>query len=94
MGSLTGQFPISIRAWPPKDDNAVPLSSLISRINNERGGFREVSEESLIEELKRDEAGLDLSKDDQESEDEDAEEVSDQLKDLMKARGEILGQLE
>jgi mediator of RNA polymerase II transcription subunit 17, fungi type len=94
MGSIPGQFPISLRAWPSKDEKAVPLSSLISRINNERGSFREITEEDLTEELKKDEAGLDSSKDDDESEVEDVEEEADRSKELMKARGEILGQLE
>ena len=94
MGSIPGQFPISLRAWPSKDEKAVPLSSLISRINNERGSFREITEEDLTEELKKDEAGLDSSKDDDESEVEDVEEEPDRSKELMKVRGEILGQLE
>jgi mediator of RNA polymerase II transcription subunit 17, fungi type len=94
MGSIPGQFPISLRAWPSKDEKAVPLSSLISRINNERGSFREITEEDLTEELKKDEAGLDSSKDDDESEVEDVEEELDRSKELTKARGEILGQLE
>jgi mediator of RNA polymerase II transcription subunit 17, fungi type len=94
MSSIPGQFPISLRAWPSKDEKAVPLSSLISRINNERGSFREITEEDLTEELKKDEAGLDSSKDDDESEVEDVEEEADRSKELIKARGEILGQLE
>lgn len=94
MASIPGQFPISLRAWPSKDDKAVPLSSLISRINSERGSFREITEEDLTEELRKDEAGLDSSKDDNESEVEDVEEEPDRSKELMKARGEILGQLE
>jgi hypothetical protein len=93
MGSIPGQFPISLRAWPSKDDKAVPLSSLIERINNERGSFRDVTEEGLAEELKKDESGPDNSKDDDESEDEDVNEEPDRSKELMKARGEILGQL-
>lgn len=94
MGSIPGQFPISLRAWPSRDDKAVPLASLISRINNERSSFREVTEEGLTEELKKDEAGPDSSKDDDDSEVEDVEEEPDRSKELMKARGEILGQLE
>jgi mediator of RNA polymerase II transcription subunit 17 len=94
MSSIPGQFPISLRAWPSKDDKAVPLSSLISRINSERGSFREVTEEGLAEELRKDEEGIDISKDDGESEVEDVDEEPDRTKELMKARGEILGQLE
>jgi hypothetical protein len=94
MGSIPGQFPISLRAWPSKDDKAVPLSSLISRISNERGSFREVTEEGLAEELKKDEAGIDSSKDYGGSEVEDIEEEPDRLNELMIAQGEILGQLE
>jgi mediator of RNA polymerase II transcription subunit 17 len=94
MGTIPDQFPISLRAWPSKDEKTVPLPSLISRINNERGSFREITEEDLTEELKKDEAGLGSSKGDDESEVEDVEEEPDRSKELMKARGEILGQLE
>jgi mediator of RNA polymerase II transcription subunit 17 len=94
MSSIPGQFPISLRAWPAKDDKSIPLSALITRINNERGSFRSVTEESLLDEIKREEAGLDATKDDVESENEDAEEEPDRLKEVLKAREEILMQLE
>lgn len=94
MGSIPGQFPISLRTWPSKDDKAIPLSSLISRINSERNSFREVTEEDLTEEVQREEAGVQISKDDGGSEVDDVEEEPDSVKELTKARGDILGQLE
>jgi mediator of RNA polymerase II transcription subunit 17 len=94
MGSIPGQLPISLRAWPTKDDKAVPLSSLISRINSERGSFREVTEEALTEEINKAETRLSITDDDDHSVVEDVEDEADRSKELMKARGEILGQLE
>jgi hypothetical protein len=94
MSSIPGQFLISLRAWPSKDDKAVPLSSLILRINSERGSFREVTEEDLTEEAQKDEAGAGIGNDDGGSEEEDVDEEPDRVKELAKARGEILEQLE
>ncbi len=95
MSSIPEQFPISLRVWPSKHDKAIALSSLISRINVERGSFRSVTEESLQEEIRKSEAGVDTSKDDSGSEDEEeGEEGPDRLKELTSTREEILGQLE
>lgn len=94
MGSIPGQFPISLRPWPLKDDKTVQLSSLISRIDSERGSFREISEEGLIEEVQKDEAEIGACRDNNGIEVEDVEEEPDRVKELTRAQGEILGQLE
>lgn len=95
MGSIPDQFPISLRAWPSKDDSAKALSSLITRINSERGNFRNVTEDTLQEEIRLAEAGSDAGKgEDVSDEDEADEEEPDRLKELATAREEILGQLE
>jgi mediator of RNA polymerase II transcription subunit 17 len=94
MGSIPDQFPLSLRAWPPKDDTTTALASLIKRINAERGTFRNVTEESLKEEIKQSEAGADNKGDDGSEEDEVEEEEPDRLKELTSAREELLGQLE
>ncbi len=93
MPSIPDQFPISLRAWPAKDDKSTALPSLISRINIERGSFRNVTEESLKEEIAKAEAGIEIDQDDGDSDD-DAEDEPDRLKELMTSRQEMLGQLE
>lgn len=96
MGSIPDQFPISLRAWPSKEDNANALPSLISRINFERGDFRNVSEESLREEIRQLEAGTraDDANNHASSDDEEEEDQPDRLKELMTAREEMMMQIE
>lgn len=44
--------PLSLRAWPAKDSGAPPpLSLLIDRIRSQKGDFRNVSEQSLEDEI-------------------------------------------
>lgn len=94
MSSIPDQFPISLRAWPSKHDKAIALPSLISRINIERGIFRNVTEESLREEIRKVEAEVVTSTDDSCKEHEDGgDRRPDRLKELTSAREEILGQL-
>ena len=45
------QFSLPLQAWPAKDTNSESLPYLISRINAQRGSFRNVTEESLQEEI-------------------------------------------
>lgn len=95
MGAIPDQFPISLRAWPSKDDSATALSSLITRINSERGNFRNVTEDSLEEEIRLLEAGKDAEKVEEGSDDDEVDEDEpDRLKELATAREEILSQLE
>jgi mediator of RNA polymerase II transcription subunit 17 len=95
MEAIPSSFPISLRAWPSNNDKSIALSTLITRINNERGSFRSVTEEDLEEEIKKDEAGLDTGKDDAESENEGSDEDEpDRLKEISTAREQILGELE
>jgi mediator of RNA polymerase II transcription subunit 17 len=95
MPNIPDQFPISLRAWPPQSNNATALSTLISRINAERGSFRNITEESLREEIRKEEAGLSAATGGDGSEDEEAEdEEPDRMKEVMTAREQMLGQLE
>lgn len=47
---MADPFPISLRAWPAQDTNNDTLPSLIARINEQRGSFRNISESNLEEE--------------------------------------------
>jgi hypothetical protein len=79
MSSIPDQFPVSLRAWPSKDDKGAALASLITRINLERGNFRNVEEGGVDETVE---------------EDDTEEEEPDRLKELATAREDILIQLE
>ena len=90
MGSLPSDFAISLRARPTPTANG-NISSLLPRINSERGGFQNITEESLREEIA--EAELE-NEDGDEGTSDDAKEEPDRVKELQKAREEILAQVE
>lgn len=98
MSSLPNGLPISLRPAPKSTNNAIPLPLLISRINAERGSFRNLSEDSLRQEIAEAEAGgnkeEDESSSDGEDEEEDEKEEPDRMKELLTARDEIIGQIE
>lgn len=88
---MSNELPISLQSWPThgKDPNAA-LPALIKRINLERGGFRNLTEDGLRRELVEAAAG----EEDDTSSDEDEEEQPDRFKVLMTARDEMIQQLE
>lgn len=101
MTAMPAQVPLSLRAWPSADAKTKALPLLISRINIERGNFRDVTEEALAQELKdaeREVTVLDSAADSDGGEDDDGpEEVADgaeRLKELATGRDEMLRQIE
>lgn len=96
MGSIPNQFPISLRAWPSSQANGSNLGNMIRRINLERGGFREISEESLRQEITEAEAEVatPAGQDEPSDEDDAEEDKPHRMKELMTARDELLGQIE
>lgn len=48
---------LSLRPWPTKDPSLDTLPNLIARINEQRGAFRNVTEEGLEQEIRALEAG-------------------------------------
>ena len=48
---------LSLRAWPTKDPGLDTLPHLIARINEQRGAFRNVTEEGLEQEIRALDAG-------------------------------------
>lgn len=94
MTPIPEGFPISLRSWPAKGDDTTnnALPSIVQRIINERGGFRDITEESLAQEIAEAEAGTqDASSDD---DDDEPEQDPDRMKDLNEAKGKMLKQLE
>ncbi|TVY33593.1 Mediator of RNA polymerase II transcription subunit [Lachnellula subtilissima] len=95
MASIPNEFPISLKSWPSSNSNdPTSLPTLIQRINFERGGFRDISEESLRQEIAESEAEGSNGEDDGSSEEEEGDEEADRMKELMTARDEMLVQLE
>lgn len=94
MSTLPSNHPLSLRPAPNTSNTSIPLPQLIARINAERGGFRNISEDSLRLEIAEAEAGGNEEENESSSEDGEAEEEPDRLKELLTARDEILGQIE
>lgn len=90
--AIPDRSPISLRAWPKQEDKSSELSSLISRINVERGSFRNITEEGLDAEIAKAETS-DAASSGGESEEGDGDEP-DRIKELAIAREGMLGQLE
>ncbi|KAG4411407.1 hypothetical protein IFR04_015465, partial [Cadophora malorum] len=89
MDTIPNDFPISLRSWPSANSHDA-LPSIIQRINLERGGFQNITEESLREEIAREALS---NGDNGESSSEDEEEP-DKAKELNTAREELIGEIE
>ena len=50
--TMADQLSISLRAWPSNDKTTESLPYLITRINEQRGSFRSVTEAGLQEEIR------------------------------------------
>ena len=87
---------ISLQPPASTDENQKSLSYLIARINEQKGSFRNVTEESLLEEIEggpEDEAiEIDEEDDDEEARDE-FEDAKPKRERFTKARAEMLKQV-
>ncbi|KAI0173602.1 subunit 17 of mediator complex-domain-containing protein [Hypoxylon sp. FL1284] len=86
--------PFSLRPWPIGDKKPKNLGEFITRVNAERSGFRNVTEDKLREEIAAQEGGrvdVDRSSEDEEEED---EVDTDKAKTVIEARDEVLRNLE
>lgn len=88
--------PLSLRALPKVDPNKKSLPFLISCINNQRGSFRNFTEESLEEEIRSQENGQLESQEEEEEEApaEDTQHVKSRQEELAEARQEMLTQVQ
>ena len=85
--------PLSLRALPKVDPNKESLPFLISCINNQRGSFRNFTEESLEEEIRLQENGQ-LEPLEEEAPAEDTQDVKPRQEELAEARQEMLTQVQ
>ncbi|OTA58575.1 hypothetical protein K449DRAFT_373525 [Hypoxylon sp. EC38] len=94
MASPSSLF--SLRPWPIGDKKPKNLGEFIARVNAEQGGFRNMTEAKLREEITAQENGRveadDMS--DLEDEDEDEEVDADKSKKVVAAREEFLKNIE
>lgn len=90
---MPDQLSLSLQAFPTVDKDKESLKYLISRINQQKGSFRNVTEQSLEEEILAQDAG---KPDDDQGVVETAEEVEDvktKQEEVTKARDDIIKQI-
>lgn len=91
---MADPFSISLRAWPAQDASKESLPSLISRINEQRGTFRNISESTLEEEAQVVDTGETSLKDPTiVLSDVDPQDVKTRREEVSAAREEILKQV-
>ena len=86
----------SLRQWSTGDKKPKTISEFIARMNSERGGFRNITEESLTKEAEEEENGVAEDPDTamaSGSEDEDAAQPTT-VEDIRKARDEVMRAIE
>ena len=91
---MPDQLFLSLQAFPTVDKEKESLKYLISRINQQKGSFRNVTEQSLEEEIRAEEAG----KSDTDNQDvielvEELEDVKTTQEEVSKAREDIIKQI-
>lgn len=85
---------LSLQAFPSIDKEKQSLQDLISRINQQKGPFRSVTEESLEEEIQAlNSSETEAGQDDTLETVEGAEEAEFKKEDIVTAREEILKQI-
>ena len=79
---------LSLRAWPTKNTSTPPLATLIERIQTQKGSFRNVTEQSLEEEIAAQESGE--GAEGESSESDEGEDEKSKKEQLFEAKGELL----
>lgn len=91
---MASPLSISLRAWPSTETPQISLPSLISRINEQRGSFRNVSESALEEEIRVAQTGEGIPEDlSKATEVHGVEEVKSRRDTVAESREEILKQV-
>lgn len=93
---MPDQLSLSLQAFPTVDKEKESLKYLISRINQQKGSFRNVSEQSLEEEIEAQKNGK-TNTDDLDEQDaeivQEAEDVKTKQEEVAKAREDMIKQL-
>jgi len=94
---MTEPVTISLHAWPKPGKEKDSIGYLIQRINAQKGSFRNVTEQSLEEDIRnegQETAVLDSEDEEPGETEEDVEDLKSKRENLYKAKGEILQQVE
>ncbi|KAI9700700.1 MAG: RNA polymerase II mediator complex subunit [Candelina mexicana] len=90
-GTMSEALSLSLRSWPKEDPGSQSLPSKISRINAQKGSFRNITEESLEEEIRALEAGETHVKDEDATD--EAQSAKGRREEIAAAREEIVKQV-
>ena len=90
---MPDQLSLSLQAFPTVDKDKESLKYLISRINQQKGSFRNVTEQSLEEEIQAQDAGKPDNDQDVVEKVEEVEDVKTKQEDVTKARDDIIKQI-
>ena len=90
---MPDQLSLSLQAFPTVDKDKESLKYLISRINQQKGSFRNVTEQSLEEEIQAQDAGKPDNDQDVVETVEEVEDVKTKQEDVTKARNDIIKQI-
>ncbi|KAI9782781.1 MAG: RNA polymerase II mediator complex subunit [Candelina submexicana] len=89
--TMSEALSLSLRSWPKEDPDSQSLPSKISRINAQKGSFRNITEESLEEEIRALEAGETHGKDEDATD--EAQSAKGRREEITAAREEIVKQV-
>ena len=91
---MSDQLSLSLQAFPNVDKDKESLKYLISRINQQKGSFRNVTEQSLEEEIREQEAGKTFPDDQDVVEtNEEVEDVKIKQEEVAQAREDMIRQI-
>ena len=91
---MPDQLSISLQAFPTIDKDKESLKYLIARINQQKGSFRKITEQSLEEEIQAEEAGKTETDDHDVLETvEEVEDAKTKQEEVIKAREDIIKQI-
>lgn len=92
---MTGHIPVSLQAFLTVDKDKDSIQYLISRVNQQRGSFRHLTEQSLLEEIKAQDAGNegDIEQDTADKVEDGAEDLKSKREEISAAREQILKQI-
>lgn len=91
---MPDQLSISLQAFPTVDKDKESLKYLIARINQQKGSFRNVTEQSLEEEIQAEEAGQPETDDQHVLETvEEVEDAKTKQEEVIKAREDMIKQI-
>lgn len=90
---MTDILPLSLRASPKTDPDKESLPYLISRINDQRGSFRSITEEGLEEEIRAGDNEI-LDFQGEAAAEDDVQDIKSRQEEIAEARQQMIAQVQ